>query len=143
MKNTNLTNKEIDFTAIEIVFNDVWFKYPNATHHTLKRINFKIKSGDRVAIVGENGAGKTTLIKLVCRLYRPTRGKILINGIDIQKIDNKKYSELIATVFQDFKLFSFSIKDNLVFDNKRNISDSSIYHALKKMVFLLENMKKD
>ena len=90
MKNTNLTNKEIDFTAIEIVFNDVWFKYPNATHHTLKRINFKIKSGDRVAIVGENGAGKTTLIKLVCRLYRPTRGKILINGIDIQKIDNKK-----------------------------------------------------
>ncbi|MFS0986687.1 ABC transporter ATP-binding protein [Enterococcus durans] len=142
MKNTNLTNKEIDFTAIEIVFNDVWFKYPNATHYTLKRINFKIKSGDRVAIVGENGAGKTTLIKLVCRLYRPTRGKILLNGIDIQKIDNKKYSELIATVFQDFKLFSFSIKDNLVFDNKRNISDSSIYHALKKNGFSIGKYEK-
>lgn len=130
IKNEEFIDEEFLFKNIEISFEDVWFKYPNASKYSLKQINFKICPGDKVAIVGENGAGKTTLIKLICRLYRPTKGKILINGREIQSINNEQFNKLIATVFQDFKLFSFSIRDNLVFDNKYNISDSTISETL-------------
>ncbi|MGM0125497.1 ATP-binding cassette, subfamily B, bacterial [Enterococcus sp. AZ194] len=126
------------FNKIEIKFEDVWFKYPNAANYSLKQANFKINSGDKVAIVGENGAGKTTLIKLICRLYKPTKGRILMNGLDIQKIDHKEFTQLIATVFQDFKLFSFSLRDNLVFENKGKIPDFLICETLKNNGFDIE-----
>lgn len=67
--------------------------------------------------MGENGAGKTTFIKLLCRLYDPTEGEILFNGVNIKDIDYDQYMELFSAVFQDFKLFAFSIEDNIVFDS--------------------------
>ena len=75
----------------------------------LRDINTKLSIGKKQALVGTNGAGKTTFIKLLCRLYDPTEGEILLNGIDIRKYDYEEYMQLFAFVFQDFKLFSFSL----------------------------------
>ena len=69
-----------------------------------------MKAGVKIAVVGENGAGKTTFIKLICRLYDPTERMILLNGVDIKKYDYVQYVKFISTVFQDFQLFSMSLK---------------------------------
>ena len=73
----------------------------------------KFKIGNRLAIVGENGSGKTTFIKLLCRLYDPTEGQILLNGIDIRKYDYRDYMDVFAVVFQDFQLLSQPLGDNV------------------------------
>lgn len=126
----------------ELVFDQVTFKYPKAEKNALENISFTIKNGDKVAIVGENGSGKTTLIKLICRLYQPTTGRILLNGQDINNIDFDTYTKLIVSVFQDYKLFSFTIRDNLVFDNPNNLSDDQIESVLSRNGFNLEKYDK-
>ena len=80
----------------------------------LKHINLRIEKGDKIAIVGYNGAGKTTLIKLIMRLYDPTEGRILYNGVDIREYDPVVYRQTIGTVFQDFKIFATSVAENVV-----------------------------
>lgn len=102
-------------------FCDVSFKYPNKQNYVLENINLKIMQGEKISIVGENGAGKTTFVKLLCRLYKPTSGKILLNGIDISEIDTKEYTKFLSVIFQDFKLFSFNVKDNIILDSKENL----------------------
>ncbi len=97
-----------------IEFRNVSFKYPKSDNLVLNDISFKINKGEKISIVGLNGAGKTTLIKLICRLYKPTQGMILINGIDIQSYDYKTYIDKISAVFQDYRLFNYSIKDNII-----------------------------
>ncbi|MBU1145779.1 MAG: ABC transporter ATP-binding protein/permease [Firmicutes bacterium] len=104
---------KIDTDKLSITFSDVSFKYPNTNDYVLKHINLKIDSGTKLAIVGLNGAGKTTLVKLLCRLYEPTEGEILINDIPIQSYNKEVCYKLFSVVFQDFKLFSYSIKDNI------------------------------
>ncbi|MBI9009779.1 MAG: ABC transporter ATP-binding protein [Tenericutes bacterium] len=94
-------------------FKNVSFHYPNSEEIILKNVSMKIEVGKKLAIVGPNGAGKTTFIKLLCRLYDPTEGEILLNGIDIKKYDYKEYINLVSVVFQDFRLFSSTIKDNV------------------------------
>jgi len=102
---------EGDVETIE--FRDVSFKYPGSDKLVLKDISFKINKGEKISIVGLNGAGKTTLVKLICRLYRPTKGQILINGHDIFEYEHKSYMKEIAAVFQDYKLFNFTIEENI------------------------------
>lgn len=97
----------------EFEFKNVSFHYPNNEEIILKDVSWKMETGKKLAIVGPNGAGKTTFIKLLCRLYDPTDGVILLNGIDIKKYNHKEYMDLISVVFQDFKLFSSTIKDNV------------------------------
>lgn len=106
------TEKRND-NEFEIEFKDVSFKYTNTDNYVLHHVNQKITIGNKTAIVGKNGAGKTTFIKLLCRLYEPTEGKILLNGIDIKYYDYSEYIKLFAVVFQDFNLFSFSIAENV------------------------------
>lgn len=106
-------NLSANFNFEKIKFENVSFKYPGQKEYSLKDVNVTITSGEKVAIVGENGAGKTTFIKLLCRLYNPTEGKITIDGIDIRDINFDEYVKLLGPVFQDYKLFSFSIKDNV------------------------------
>lgn len=113
-----------------ISFKNVSFKYPGQENYVLKNINIDIKSGTKVSVVGENGSGKTTFIKLLCRLYDPTEGEIYCNNVNIKDIDYDAYMDIFSAVFQDFKLFSFSIKDNIVLDNKNNISDETIAKLL-------------
>lgn len=101
---------DIDY---EIEFADVGFQYPRTDTWALRHVDLKFKIGDTLAIVGENGSGKTTFIKLLCRLYDPTEGRILLNGIDITRYRYQEYIGLFSVVFQDYKLFGFSLGENV------------------------------
>ena len=109
--------------SFDIEFQNVSFKYGTSEKFALQNVNVKFNSKERIAIIGENGAGKSTFVKLLMRLYEPTEGKILINGIDIKEIDYNYYQTWFAAVFQDFKLFSFSIKENITFGNDKTEED--------------------
>lgn len=98
-----------------IEFSHVSFRYPRSEQYVLKDINLKIRSGEHLSVVGLNGAGKTTFIKLLCRLYDVTEGEILIDGINIKKYAEEEYRKLFAVVFQDFKLFAFTLRENIAF----------------------------
>ena len=102
-----------DDNEYEFEFRHVWFKYPDSEDYTLKDINLKWRIGEKMALVGRNGCGKSTLVKLLCRLYDPTEGEITLNGIDIRKYKYEEYMELFSVVFQDSKLFSFSLAENV------------------------------
>lgn len=98
---------------VTIEFCNVSFHYPDREEMVLKNISASFRPGEKISIVGMNGAGKTTFIKLLCRLLIPTEGEILLNGVNINEYSEESYAKLIATVFQDFQLFSFSIRDNI------------------------------
>ena len=97
----------------EIEFCNVSFRYPGAKDYSLRNLSLKFKLGERLAIVGKNGSGKSTFIKLLCRLYDPTEGEIRLNGVDIREYDYEEYLKIFSVVFQDFKLFSFSLGQNV------------------------------
>ena len=97
----------------EIEFRNVSFKYPGQKDYALRNISLTFHAGQRMAVVGMNGSGKTTFIKLLCRLYDPTEGEILFNGIDIRKYNYHEYMKLFSVVFQDFKLLSFELGQNV------------------------------
>lgn len=97
----------------EIEFRNVSFKYPGAEKYVLKNVSLKLRIGERLAVVGMNGAGKTTFVKLLSRLYDPTEGEILLNGINIKKYDLDEYMSLYSVVFQDFKMFAFELSQNI------------------------------
>ncbi len=101
----------------DIEFRHVWFKYPNTQEYILRDVNVKILPGECVAIVGKNGAGKTTFIKLLCKFYEVNKGEILINGKNINEYENSEYVQLLAVVFQDFKIFAFSAYENICFSS--------------------------
>lgn len=113
-----------------IEFADVSFMYPKSEKYVLKNINIKLYPGEKLSVVGENGAGKTTFIKLLCRLYDPTEGKILLNGTDIRDIEYDEYMSILATVFQDYKLLSFSIKENVAFGEAESTPDAVVEQLL-------------
>lgn len=103
-----------------IEFCDVGFCYPGAENWALRHVNLMIEEGQRLVLVGENGSGKSTLIKLLCRLYTPTEGVILMDGIDIQEYDYDQYLAEFAAVFQDYQLFDCSIRDNILLGKAMN-----------------------
>lgn len=107
--------EKLEFTGkVESIrFDNVSFKYPGSEKLVLHDISFEIIQGEKISIVGLNGAGKTTLIKLLCRLYRPTSGQIYVNGHDIFDYEHESYMKNISAVFQDYKLFAFSIDENI------------------------------
>lgn len=105
--------RAVDNEIREIEFRNVSFKYPGTDKLILDNISIKIGAGEHLSIVGLNGAGKTTFIKLLCRLYDPTSGEILVNGVNIKEYDYNQYMALFAPVFQDFRLFAFPIEENI------------------------------
>lgn len=109
----SLTVEKRDDNKYEIQFKNVSFRYPGTENDVLKNLNYTFTTGNRLAIVGENGSGKTTFIKLLCRLYDPTEGEILLNGIDIRKYNYEEYLNIFSVVFQDFGLLSFSLGENV------------------------------
>ena len=104
--------KEREAHVIEL--EKVCFTYPETDRQILRDINLVIHPGEKLSIVGLNGEGKTTLIKLICGLYRPSAGRILLDGVDIREYDAKEYRKLLAPVFQDYRLFAATIEDNIV-----------------------------
>ena len=109
----SLTVEKRDDNEYYVEFCDVSFKYPNTETYALRHVNLKFKIGEKLAVVGMNGSGKTTFIKLMCRLYDPTEGEIKLNGVNIQKYDYQEYMSIFSIVFQDFKLFAFSLGQNV------------------------------
>ena len=97
----------------QVEFRNVSFKYPGSDNYALRNVNMKFEIGKRLAVVGMNGSGKTTFIKLLCRLYDPTEGEILLNGIDIRKYNYREYMDIFSVVFQDFKLLSLKLGENV------------------------------
>lgn len=97
----------------QVEFRNVSFKYPGSDNWALRNVNMKFEIGKRLAVVGMNGSGKTTFIKLLCRLYDPTEGEILLNGIDIRKYNYREYMDIFSVVFQDFKLLSLKLGENV------------------------------
>lgn len=118
-KETNLPKLKPQ-THYEFEFQNVSFKYPRAERFALQNVNIKIKAGERLAVVGLNGAGKSTFIKLLLRLYQPTEGKILLNGIDIQTYDLNSYFKIFAPVFQEVNLFAMSFAENVSMKSPEN-----------------------
>lgn len=115
----------------EIEFRDVSFRYPGTETYALRHVNLKFRVGERLAVVGKNGSGKTTFIKLLCRLYDPTEGEILLNGIDIRKYDYEEYLSVFSVVFQDFQLFDYPLGQNVgaTRDYNRELATSCLERA--------------
>ena len=109
----SLTTEKRADRQYEVEFKDVSFKYPGSDIWALRHVNMKFKVGKRLAIVGENGSGKTTFIKLLCRLYDPQEGQILLNGIDIRKYRYDDYMNIFSVVFQDFQLICQPLGNNV------------------------------
>ena len=109
----SLTTEKRADRQYEVEFKDVSFKYPGSDIWALRHVNMKFKVGKRLAIVGENGSGKTTFIKLLCRLYDPQEGQILLNGIDIRKYRYDDYMSIFSVVFQDFRLICQPLGNNV------------------------------
>ena len=96
-----------------VEFKNVSFKYPGTDKYALKNVNFKFNIGEKLAFVGMNGSGKTTFVKLLCRLYEPTDGKILLNSVDVREYDFNEYIKLFSVVFQDFTAFQYELAYNV------------------------------
>ncbi len=111
---------------IKLQFHNVSFKYPNTDIEILKNINVTINDKEKIAIVGLNGAGKTTFIKLICKFYIPTSGYITLNDVNIWEIDNTTYYDIISAVFQDFTIFNFTIKENIVMSQNNDVEVSNL-----------------
>ncbi len=107
----SLTTEKRSDRRYEVEFQDVSFRYPGSNAWALRHVNLKFQIGKRLAVVGENGSGKTTFIKLLCRLYDPTEGHILLNGIDIHKYRYDEYMDIFSIVFQDFVLPAYTLAD--------------------------------
>ena len=101
-------------TPPSIDVNNITFRYPGSHRDIFKNFSMKIESGQKVAIVGENGAGKSTLVKLLCRMYDPQEGKILINGIDLKELSINDWYKNVGTLFQDFNFYSsLTVEENI------------------------------
>ena len=118
-------------------FHDEDYKAPKKEDgkNVLKNVNMTIRKGDKIAIVGYNGAGKTTLIKLIMRLYDPSEGEILYNGINIKEFEPNAYRKMIGTVFQDFKIFATSIAENVMNGEYTEKDRETVLSALKAADF--------
>lgn len=99
--------------AVEIEFRHVTFQYPESSRPSLEDLSFRIRAGEKIALAGLNGAGKTTLVKLLCGLYQPTLGEILIDGRNVAEYDRESYYKMISAVFQNTTLLPLSIADNI------------------------------
>lgn len=129
----SLTVEKRDDNEYYVEFRNVSFRYPNTDTYVLRHVNLKFKVGEKLAVVGMNGAGKTTFIKLMCRLYEPTEGEILLNGVNIKKYDYDEYMSIFSVVFQDFRLFSFSLGQNI--SASASYDSEKVIECLKKAGF--------
>jgi ABC-type multidrug transport system fused ATPase/permease subunit len=119
--------------APHIIFENVSFTYPKTDVQILRGVSFEVKPGERVALVGENGAGKSTIVKLLCRLYKPDSGHILISGQDIQILDAVALCRVFSVVFQDFCKYTLTLRENIAFGDLTKLHDDNALHESLKM----------
>ncbi len=113
----------------DVRFDNVSFRYDNTDEDVLRNISFTLNKGEKIALVGANGAGKSTLVKLMMRLYDATEGRIFCNGTDIKDIELEAYRDLYGVVFQDYRIFAMSVRDNVLLGYERD--DNAVIEALK------------
>ncbi len=133
------TNYEVSdsfFNHIKIEFKNVYFKYPNSNEFVLKNLSFIIYGNEKIALVGANGAGKSTIIKLLCKLYYPNKGEILINDLNIKNISNDTIRKIFSGVFQNYVEYSLTLRENIAMTNILDIlNDDKILKCLEKCNF--------
>ena len=112
-------------------FENVSFAYPDTEKMVLQNLDLRLSGRERVALVGRNGCGKSTLIKLICRLYDPTEGRILLDGVDIRKIPRKEYASFLSVVFQDYQIFAATLGENIAL--AAGADPSQIQNSAKKV----------
>lgn len=115
-----------------IEFRNVRFTYPNANHESLKGISLKIKSGEKIALVGVNGAGKTTFTKLVCRLYDPTSGEIFLDGVNVKDIDIASWHDKLGVLFQQYAHYRFPVEESIAMGRNGEIIEEELLSASKR-----------
>jgi len=116
-----------------IEFRKVSFSYPGTTRHVLHDINLQLRQGERIALIGENGEGKTTIVKLLTRLYDPTEGTVLLDGIDLRDYDLEDYASQIAVIFQDFMRYDMTARENIAIGRiSESANHPSILSAAQK-----------
>jgi len=126
--------------AENIEFRNVSFSYPQATEPVLKNISFILKKGEKLALVGENGAGKTTLVKLLLRLYEPTEGTILMDGVDIRHYPKEEFQQFFGAIFQDFVKYYLTAKVNIAvgnieeLENQEKIESSAVSSLANEVI---------
>lgn len=121
-------------TPLSIELSNITFKYPNGKRPVIENLNLEVKSGERIAIVGENGAGKTTLVKLLTRIYRPQEGQIRMGGININEVKKESLYEKLGVLFQDFNTYgNLTVKENIEIGKPtRKVEEKLIEKALEK-----------
>jgi len=142
IESNHLGIKEIDFSNPLLKFENVTFIYEGTNKTILKNINLEIKKGEKIGLVGLNGSGKTTFVKLLTRLYDPTYGSITLNGINISEIPYHQYIKHIGVLLQDYTLFAYSIKENIILNselNEEKLASSIKNSGLYEKVSSLEN----
>jgi len=127
--------KPLPEKTTEIELRNVSFGYNEKDGYILNNVSMKLDPYSKIAIVGYNGAGKTTLIKLIMRLYDPNEGEILLDGVNIKEYDVEEYRRKIGTVFQDFKIFAATVKENVLLDFAENGKDEDVVKAIEKSGF--------
>ncbi|HEX2048403.1 MAG TPA: ABC transporter ATP-binding protein [Acidimicrobiales bacterium] len=124
-----------------ICFEGVSFVYPGTDRRVLDHLDLEIEAGSSVALVGENGAGKTTLIKLLCRFYDPTEGRILVDGVDVRELDLDDYRRRLAVIFQDFVRYHLPARDNVGFGALDVAHDQALRREAAARVGVLEQIE--
>jgi ATP-binding cassette subfamily B protein len=107
-------------------FENVSFKYLNSERWAIRHLSFHLKAGEKLALVGENGAGKTTLVKLLARLYEPTEGRILLDGVDLREYNLKELRDTIGIIFQDYQRFQMKVAENIAVGNIGELDDQPL-----------------
>lgn len=136
-------NRIIEIEEIkEIEFKNVYYKYEGSSDFTLSNINIKIKKSELIAIVGENGSGKTTFIKLLSGFYDNYQGEILINGIDLMKINPDNLRKKMGIIFQDFNKYEMTLRENVGFGNINEMNNDSKIEKILEEISLREKINK-
>lgn len=125
LENIREGNEHIDLSdnRVDIEFENVSFSYPGTGQKVLDRLSFRIEAGQKAALVGVNGAGKSTIIKLLCRLYQPDDGQILINGVDINAYRQEEICRIFSVMFQDYGTYAATLRENVAFGNMKYLND--------------------
>lgn len=117
--------------AYELKLEHVSFRYPGAEEDTIHDLDLTVRPGEKLAIVGLNGAGKTTLVKLLCGLFDPTQGRVLLNGVDVRDFNRREYYGLFSAVFQEFSILDVTVAENIAQTNE-NIDTQKLWDCIEK-----------
>ncbi|RAU97927.1 ABC transporter ATP-binding protein [Paenibacillus sp. YN15] len=126
-------DKTLGEEPLRVEFDRVAFTYPKTDRPVLKGVSFTVEPGERVSLVGENGAGKSTIIKLLCRLYEPDSGCILVNGIPIPELRRSELQRVFSVIFQDYQGYELTLRENVAFGDLSKLEDDEALRAALTM----------